>query len=103
MFVRRDVSADAVLEERRNIHAEPRAKGEWRKENERLIARLGLHKLVLLGRSAPWGARFVPSPHGTKRLHTDRIHLVWGRGMKIPPCFLDTTINDAAKPYFFRS
>ena len=48
MFVRRDVSADAVLEERRNIHAEPRAKGEWRKKNERLIARLGLHKLALL-------------------------------------------------------
>ena len=100
MFARRDVSADAALEERRNIHAEPRAKGEWRKKNERLIVRLRLHKLALLGRSAPWGARFVPSPHGTKRLHTDRIHLVvyhnLGKGDENPPCFLYTTINDAA-------
>ena len=76
MFVHTDVSADAALEERRNIYAEPRAKGEWRKENERLVVRLRLHNLVLLGRSAHWGARSVPSPHGTKRLHTDRIHLV---------------------------
>ena len=89
MFVRTDVSAEAALEERRNIHVEPRAKGEWRKENEKLIVRLGLHKLVIQGRSAPWGARFVPSPHGTKRLYTDRIRLVvyhnLGKGNENPP------------------
>ena len=89
MFVRTDISDDAALEERRNIHVEPRATGEWRKENEKLIVRLGLHKLVIQGRSAPWGARFVPSPHGTKRLHTDRILLVvyhnLGKGDENPP------------------